>query len=407
MTTLTQATVRWMNEALNRADKSNDVKTKADADGKYIRTPWELCEEIVGQIAALSPLQGKKILVVDTVEFIPVLLAFGAEKCNITYVAPYAYKGASIAGVIGVRVVQQSLLEWKPDMKFDVIVGNPPYQDGKDKTLYQKFVLKAFSTSDIVAMITPSGWVSFSGKCKSFFDAVISKKITHYKFMGTEAFPGAQIMTVWFICNSNKKDNLITINGVRQELKEIKFLPAGSTTIASIIEKVKEKGDLRPLVAKIGSLYRKDTVLDPAGVKCIASAGRKDSDFDWNYVSAEHKKNGSVVGFGIHKVVFSGFTSVGKLGPAKYADPTFGCGAQCLYVEVDDKQQAERLINFFESSIFKVCLAEMKSSVCSTSRRMLKTFPLIDLSRTWTDAELYAHFGLTQEEIDYIEAIVK
>jgi site-specific DNA-methyltransferase (adenine-specific) len=32
--------------------------------------------------------------------------------------------------------------------------------------------------------------------------------------------------------------------------------------------------------------------------------------------------------------------------------------------------------------------------------------PEVDLTRTWTGDELYAHFGLTQEEIDFIEATV-
>ena len=33
--------------------------------------------------------------------------------------------------------------------------------------------------------------------------------------------------------------------------------------------------------------------------------------------------------------------------------------------------------------------------------------PKIDLSKSWTDEELYKYFNLTQEEIDYIESQVK
>jgi hypothetical protein len=35
------------------------------------------------------------------------------------------------------------------------------------------------------------------------------------------------------------------------------------------------------------------------------------------------------------------------------------------------------------------------------------TLPKIDLTKVWSDADMYAHFGLTQEEIDYVEANVK
>ena len=34
-------------------------------------------------------------------------------------------------------------------------------------------------------------------------------------------------------------------------------------------------------------------------------------------------------------------------------------------------------------------------------------FPVVDFARTWTDSELYQLVGLTQEEIDYVEANVK
>lgn len=33
--------------------------------------------------------------------------------------------------------------------------------------------------------------------------------------------------------------------------------------------------------------------------------------------------------------------------------------------------------------------------------------PIQDFSRSWTDAELYAKYGLTTEEIDFIESKIK
>ena len=59
-TKLTPKQTRVFDEALNRADASSDVKTKTDADGKYIRTPWDLCEEIVGQIVAQTSLRVRR-----------------------------------------------------------------------------------------------------------------------------------------------------------------------------------------------------------------------------------------------------------------------------------------------------------------------------------------------------------
>jgi hypothetical protein len=292
---------------------------------------------------------------------------------------------------------------------FDFIVGNPPYQDGKNKTLYQQFVKKAFELSDIVSMITPSGWVSFSGKGKTFFELIKANGITHYKFLGTTAFKTAQIITVYFICNKKKIGNQIVINGTKKQIDNLEYLPSGDTTISTVIEKVKSIGLDNPLIAKIGTLYRKDAIKVESniGVKCIASAGRKNSDYDWDFVSSSHVHDGSIKGLGIHKVIFSGLTSIGKLGPVKYAGPEFGCGAQCLFVEVKNKKEAINLIEYLESKIFRACLLEMKSSVCSTSRRMLRIFPRLDTSDHWSDKELYEYFKLTPDEISYIESIIK
>lgn len=411
-TKLATKVINWMNEALTRADESNDVKTKVDADGKYIRTPWSLCEEIVGQIAERSPLAGKKILVVDTVEFIPVLLAFGAEKCNITYVAPYQYKGSSIAGVIGVRVVQQSLLEWKPDMKFDVVVGNPPYQDGKNNNFYQEFVRKALELSNNhVAMITPSNWISFADSGSEFLRLLKSNGLFHYKFLGSKAFDNVQLITVYFLCSKEFSTNQITLiaenDSVTLDQSQVVYFPTITTKALKIVGKIESLGN-NGLKGIKGSLDRNKTVhADSTGVKCIFSAGRKNSDFDWAYIDQKHLQKNGIVGVGYHKVVVSRITSLGKLGEMKYADPTFGCAQACYCFIVRSEEEAKNLIDYCNSKIVRILVSELKGAVCSNSQSVFEFIPEVDFTRAWTDAELYAHFGLTQEEINYIEATIK
>ena len=365
-------------------------------------TPIKLISAITSQLDIQSEYS---IGVLYTIEWAIYLKTQGVT--NITLMTenedPVLKKHCSLHGFEYIMLARAKEL----NMKFDAVVGNPPYQLGKDKTFYQKFISQAFELAPVVAMITPSGWVSFSGKGKSFFNKVVNAGITHYKFLGNSAFKGVQILTVYFICNRNKSGNNVVVNDQTVNMPVITHLPSGSTGITAIIKKVKLLGDQNPLVAKIGSLYRKDAIDDVNGIRCIFSSGRQDKDYDWKYVSAGHATNGKVVGLGLHKVIFSGFTSIGKLGPTKYAPPKYGCAAQCLYVIVNNKQEAEHLIKYLNSKLFRVCLMEMKSSVCSTSRRMLTTYPMLDLTKEWSDADLYKHFNLTQDEIDYVEINAK
>ncbi len=363
-------------------------------------TPIKLIKDITDQI----PFDGNaSVLVMFTIEWALYLKHVGYK--DVTVAAQGTDAIAKFCQYFGFKYI--NLDEKNNKMKFDVVVGNPPYQNGKDKQFYQQFVIKAFEIAPIVAMVTPSGWVSASGKNKKFFNTVIGNRLTSYKFLGDTAFD-AQIITVYFICNRLTPHNSAVVNGCEvSDVNVLSFLPAGGINESKLVQKIQSSGVNGPIIAKIGTLYRKDTVFDELGIKCIASAGREGGDYDWNYVSNIHLTNGQIKGHGLHKVVFSGFTSIGKLGAVKYAGPDYACGAQCLFIEVPSEQCANNLIAYLNSKIFKFCIKVLKSAVCSNSRNMLKSLPAIDFTRAWTDSELYAHFNLTQDEIDLIESTVK
>jgi hypothetical protein len=54
---------------------------------------------------------------------------------------------------LGVNYVQGDFLQWQPEMKFDVIVGNPPY--GKNASLAVKFLNKAVELTDHISYVLP------------------------------------------------------------------------------------------------------------------------------------------------------------------------------------------------------------------------------------------------------------
>ena len=62
------------------------------------------------------------------------------------------------------NVIKADFLEWETDMKFDAVVGNPPYslagnktgKKGRAKNLYPDFYKKALELSDHVCMIVPN-----------------------------------------------------------------------------------------------------------------------------------------------------------------------------------------------------------------------------------------------------------
>jgi site-specific DNA-methyltransferase (adenine-specific) len=72
----------------------------------------------------------------------------------------------------------------------------------------------------------------------------------------------------------------------------------------------------------------------------------------------------------------------------------------------DTKAQAENALSYLTCRLTRLLILLHKPSQ-DTTRKVYTFVPKQDWSRPWTDADLYAKYGITQTEIDFIEKVVR
>ena len=77
-----------------------------------------------------------------------------------------------------------------------------------------------------------------------------------------------------------------------------------------------------------------------------------------------------------------------------------------MYAAFDSEKQARNFISYLKTKFFRTLVSAMKVSQDAMSRTY-RFVPVQDFSKPWTDAELYEKYGLTADEIAFVEAMIK
>ena len=73
---------------------------------------------------------------------------------------------------------------------------------------------------------------------------------------------------------------------------------------------------------------------------------------------------------------------------------------------LDNWEYAQNITQYMQTKFFRF-LVMLKKNTQSATRSVYEFVPQQDFSKLWTDEKLYSKYGLNEEEIAFIESMIK
>lgn len=315
-------------------------------------------------------------------------------------------------------------------MKFDVIIGNPPYQlsDGgfgiSATPIYHKFIEQAKKLNPrYLTMIVPARWFAGGKGLDSFRDEMLhdrSLRIIHDYPQAYECFPGVQIKggVCYFLWDRDHKsdcevythkDGMVMPPVTRPLLENgcetfIRYNEAISIlhkvqahNEASIIDFVSSRKPFGLATDYHGQKEGSITLYENQGVSYVE---RNDITKNANMIN-EYK-------------VFIPRASSGSdsfphpiLGKSFVGGKNSACSETYMFIgPFASDEECTNVVSYINTRFFRF-LVMLKKVTQDTTKAVYQFVPLQDFSHPWTDAMLYEKYGLTDDEITFIESMIR
>lgn len=337
------------------------------------------------------------------------------------------------------------------DMKFDVVIGNPPYQEElqgtSDKPIYNYFIDGAMEIADKVTLITPARFLFNAGKTpKKWNEKMLNDehfKVMFYKQDSSKIFPGTDI----------KGGVAITYHDVEKDFGAIETFTSFEE-LNSIYKKVYHRSDFETLsdfvfapesyklTDKLHSDYPEAESRLSKGHKfdvttnifeklpevftdekvsesSLQMIGRLNNERVYKYVSSQYIK--APDNLNKYKIILPKSNGSGAIGEV-LSTPLVGTplvGHTQTFISIgslDTQSEADALLKYVKTKFARTLLGVLKITQ-DNKKSTWKYVPLQDFTVNsdidWSqsvadiDRQLYQKYGLSPEEIAFIESKVK
>ena len=343
------------------------------------------------------------------------------------------------------------------NMKFKAIVGNPPYQINKAtensttnsafaSAIYPTFIEAACQINpNYVSLITPSRWLTKTGQGLSleWVDKMLNCNhfISIHDFANaTDCFEHVEIKggVNYFLYSPlyNNKCNYVKHEGTSKYSHSAYLNEKGlgivirDVNAIDILDKVINVEGNFYKVNSFASLVSPQHFFDKNGL--LTTSWKGYSTFNNEEYNVRYYLNKTLEKSGVawiklsdipknqqvlplHKIYIPKVGGSGNdpmvLGRPFYGEPNSVCSQTYLVIGYNEQEpltkiECANIIKYIKTRFFRY-LVSIKKKTQDNPSSVFQFVPLQDFSRPWTDADLYAKYNLTNDEIAYIEQLIK
>ncbi len=320
-------------------------------------------------------------------------------------------------------------------MQFDVIIGNPPYQmkggagGSSDSSIYHLFVEQAKKLEPkFLSMVVPSRWLAGGRGLDEFRKEMLSSskllKLVDFP-VSSEVFPNVEVkggICYFLWSNAHQGSCQVTVVRSGEEANSSRQLDEFDVFVrdpraVGILRKVLKAGE-KPIT----DILTADT---PFGIATNFDGfheKKKAGDIALHYVRSGKRdigfvprttitKNASLIDKWKVLVPKAGSDGGQKipdsvLGKPWLSPPPSVATQTFLAFCATSEEEAQSIESYYRTKFFRH-LVSLRKLTQDALRPMYSWVPVQPWDRQWTDKALYKKYGLTKEEVDYIESVIR
>lgn len=318
------------------------------------------------------------------------------------------------------------------NMKFDVIVGNPPYQldtggSGRQaKPIYQNFVHQAKKLKPrFLTMIIPSRWFAGGMGLDEFREEMINddRISTIIDFVDArECFPGVDIAggVCYFLWERDQHGDCAVINKFvgkefvsKRPLNEFKTFVRFGPAVAILKKVISKKEESLTKIISATRPFGLQTSDRPTGtgdIHLVSSGGEgliplskvtagQEMINKWKVMTSKtsHDHAGQPDKDGTRRV----------LSRVELLKPNYVCTESYIILGAfSQKKKAQNCLEYVKTRFVRFLISLLSFSQDITRERFAYV-PLADMDESWTDEKLYKKYSLTKEEVSFIESMIR
>jgi site-specific DNA-methyltransferase (adenine-specific) len=290
--------------------------------------------------------------------------------------------------------------------KFDIIIGNPPYNEeltnAGAKPLYNKFIEYYIYKCNLLSFIVPSRWFAGGKGLDKFREMMINRTdilyIKHYDdaskiFGNTVSIEGG----VNYFLIDKDYNGLCDYNGSKVKFNNFDIILDGK--YYNVVNKILDYEKITDIYHGQGHFNVKtnnENLTDNETlIKCYVS---QQKGFI-KYIDKKYIKNDITT----HKIITARANGGnGCFGNMFIGYPNEICSQSYILFEVKSEYEAKSLLSYMKCKLPNFMLSLRKISQ-DISEATCKWIPLPSLNKEWNDEEVYDYFKLSENEIKLIK----